>query len=55
MPALTTKPRQATVRASAALTLMSLDRKTFRRVMGPLEEVLKRNMDHYYKVQAQHI
>lgn len=49
---LTAKPRQATVRAHGALSCLSLDRGAFKRVMGPLEEILKRNMELYYKIQA---
>uniref|UniRef100_A0A6U4LLS2 Cyclic nucleotide-binding domain-containing protein n=1 Tax=Phaeomonas parva TaxID=124430 RepID=A0A6U4LLS2_9STRA len=52
---LTPKMRQATVTAVGQLKVMKLDRKTFKRVMGPLEEILKRNMEHYNKVRAQNI
>ena len=45
---LTAQPRQATVRAgSGGLKCLTLDRMTFRRVMGPLEEVLCRSMRRY--------
>jgi cAMP-dependent protein kinase regulator len=37
------------------LLCLSLDRKTFKRVMGPIEDILKRNMELFYKIQAQSI
>jgi len=46
------KPRQASIVAKEAIKVLSLDRKTFKRVMGPLEDILKRNMDHYNRVVA---
>jgi cAMP-dependent protein kinase regulator len=49
---LTAKPRQATVRAQGTLTLLAIDRATFRRVFGHLDEILKRNMDHYVHFTA---
>lgn len=51
---LTTKPRQATVRASpsAGATVLSVSRSTFQRLLGPLEDILKRNMELYASVQA---
>lgn len=50
---MTSKPRQATVRAHGGkLQLLSLDRTTFKRVMGPMEEILKRNMEAYNKIAA---
>lgn len=52
---MTTKQRQATVSCADKLTVLSLDRKTFKRVMGPIEEVLKRNIELYNKVQAKNI
>lgn len=52
---LTSKPRQATVRANGPLSCLSLDRGAFKRVMGPLEDILKRNMELFYKIQAQNI
>lgn len=44
---LTSKPRQATVRADGLLKVLALDRATFTRVLGNLDEQLKRNMDEY--------
>jgi len=52
---MTSKRRQATVRASGALICLSLDRKTFKRVMGPLQDILMRNMEEYNKFQALNI
>lgn len=44
---ITTKPRQATVRAKTDLKVLAIDRATFTRVMGPLDELMKRNFDEY--------
>jgi len=44
---LTSKPRQATVIADKTLSVLSLDRKTFNRVMGPLVDILSRNIGGY--------
>jgi len=52
---LTTRPRQATVTATGPVKCLSLDRKTFMRVMGPLEDILKRNMEKYNLVMANNI
>ena len=53
---LTAQTRQATVvAAEGPLKLLTLDRKTFKRVLGPLEDVLRRNMESYKKIRAQHI
>lgn len=49
------KPRQATIVATEDLRVLTLDRKTFKRVMGPLEDILKRNMDHYNRMVASNI
>lgn len=49
---LTTKNRQATVKASGDLKVLSIDKATFVRVMGPLDDILKRNMDQYNKFTA---
>ena len=47
MALLTSRPRACTVRAIGDVKTLELDRKTFRRVMGPLQEILKRNMGAY--------
>lgn len=54
---MTSKSRQATVSAIGHGTLkcLSLDRKTFKRVMGCLSEILQRNMEEYNKFQAANI
>ncbi len=44
---ITSKPRQATVKASGILKVLALDRATFTRVLGAMEEVLKRDMAKY--------
>lgn len=49
---LTKKPRQATVKASGTLKVLALERATFTRVFGNLEEVIKRNMEEYNKYAA---
>jgi len=49
---LTSKPRQATVRAQGNLVVLSLDRATFVRVFGSMDEILKRNMEQYNKFAA---
>jgi len=43
---LTTKPRQATVKAAEGqLCVLAIDRATFIRVFGNLDELMKRNME----------
>ena len=46
---------KATVKAAVDVELLVLDRKTFTRVMGPLTEILKRDMARYGKVMGQQI
>ena len=52
---MTAKPRQATVKSSSALTVLALDRATFTRVLGNLDEIMKRNIDQYTKYTAGNI
>jgi cAMP-dependent protein kinase regulator len=52
---LTKKARQATVRAIGTLIVLAIDRATFIRVMGPLDDLMKRNMEQYNKYQAANI
>jgi len=52
---LTTKPRQATVRAKGQLKVLAIDRATFTRVLGSMEDIMKRNMEQYTKYAAQGI
>ncbi len=43
------EPRAASVIASSKCTLISLDRKSFKRLLGPIENILKRSADSYIK------
>lgn len=48
---LSNEPRAANIIATTQLQVVSLDRHSFKRLLGPVEEILKRNMDvysHYY-------
>lgn len=49
---MTSKPRQATVKSQGALKLLIMDRATFIRVLGPIHDILKRNMENYKKFSA---
>lgn len=49
---LTNRPRQATVTATGNVKCLSLKRKTFKRVMGPLVDLLKRNISLYNNYMA---
>ena len=42
-------PRQASIVAQSDCKLLWLDRETFGRLLGPLDEILKRNQDRYNK------
>ena len=44
---MTSKPRQASVTASGTLKVLALDRATFTRVLGSMENIMKRNMNKY--------
>jgi cAMP-dependent protein kinase regulator len=50
---LTDKPRQATVVAKGTLKVLIVDRATFTRVFGPMEEILQRNIDLYNRFTKQ--
>ena len=52
---LTSKARQATVKAKGLLKVIAIDRATFTRVFGALESILRRNMEEYKKFAAQNI
>lgn len=53
---LSQRPRQATVTAvDGPLKCLSLDRATFKRVMGPLSDIMKRNMEKYNLTMTQGI
>ena len=41
------EPRAANVIARSACVVVSMDRHSFKRLMGNLEEILKRNLEHY--------
>ena len=42
------EPRYANIIAKSELVkVISLDRDSFKRLLGPIEEILKRNMDKY--------
>lgn len=43
------QPRAANIIAESDLKLISLDRYSFKRMMGPLEDILKRNFTRYEK------
>ena len=47
---LTNQPRKANVVAVEDCECLVLDRATFKRVMGPLEKILERNMENYKAV-----
>lgn len=51
------KHRQASVRVAPNQTLrvLSLDQATFKRILGPLDPILRRNMDNYNKFHARDI
>eukprot|EP00122_Pirum_gemmata_P011463 Pgem_evm1s10622 len=44
---ITNRPRAATVTANGPLKCAKLDRERFERVLGPCEEMLKRNIQAY--------
>ena len=41
--------RAASVIATSNILSLSLERNTFRRILGPLDDILKRNMEEYKK------
>ena len=43
------EPRAANIVAETPLKLVSLDRSSFTRLLGPIEDILKRNSDKYVK------
>jgi len=43
------EPRQATVKAVTSVTVVYMDRNMFNRILGSLEDILKRNMENYKK------
>jgi hypothetical protein len=47
---LTDKPRKATIRAKGRLKLASLGKKAFVRLLGPVVDIIKRNVANYQTV-----
>merc|ERR1719188_1645249 len=45
------EPRAASVVTSAPIKLLSMDRKTFKRLLGPMEDVLRREAIRYETIQ----
>lgn len=45
------KKRQATIRAKTDIIVASLDTDAFKRLLGPIEPLLKRNREKYEKYQ----
>jgi cAMP-dependent protein kinase regulator len=43
------EPRAASVIANTNCKLLCLDRQTFKRLLGPIENILKRNSETYIK------
>lgn len=41
------EPRAANIIATTRLQVVALERHSFKRLLGPIEEILKRNMDLY--------
>ena len=46
---LTSDLRAASIVATTPVKCLTLDQSTFRRLLGPLDEILKRNMEAYNK------
>jgi cAMP-dependent protein kinase regulator len=45
-------PRAASIQATSPLSCVSLDRHTFKRVLGPIESILKRNAQKYDEIMV---
>jgi cAMP-dependent protein kinase regulator len=43
------EPRAASIIAKTNVKVLSLDRPSFKRLLGPIENLLKRNSDAYIK------
>ncbi len=43
------EPRAANIIATTRLQVVSLERKSFRRLLGPIDAILMRNMENYQK------
>lgn len=46
------QPRQASVKAVGKVQVASIERETFKRMLGSLEDILKRNEERYKNFQA---
>ncbi|KFH01701.1 cAMP-dependent protein kinase regulatory subunit, partial [Toxoplasma gondii MAS] len=47
------QPRAATVVAKSHVQVAYMDRKSFKRLLGPVEQILMRNQDNYRKAMKQ--
>ncbi len=45
--------RQASIKTVTKCKLMSIDRDSFKRLLGPIEDILMRNMEQYKKYMDQ--
>ena len=45
--------RQASIKAVSDCRVVSIDRDAFKRLLGPMEDILQRNMDKYKKYLIQ--
>ena len=45
--------RQASIKAETDCRVVSIDRDAFKRLFGPIEEILQRNMEKYKKFLVQ--
>jgi len=43
------EPRAANIIAKTQLQVVTIDRKSFRRLLGPIDTILQRNMENYQK------
>ena len=43
------EPRAANIIAKTRLQVVALERKSFRRLLGPIDTILMRNMENYQK------
>lgn len=43
------EPRAASIKAKTDVKVVGLDRESFKRLIGPIDEILKRNMEKYKK------
>lgn len=45
--------RQASIKALTKVRLASIERESFKRMLGSLEDILKRNEERYHQIQKQ--